>query len=162
MSVRVTRRRTMVAALIATVAVAAMPAGALAARGDGPYTPFPDGPDSRALDYVNKLNARAAGPGGIGAVTVTPQQLAEGVMTPAGEDASGGSGGAGGRGGRGSAKRSDDDGVGSAASPFKRAGFSPASPPPDPRVVPFLALGSLLGVAGVGVGVYRVRRRWAA
>lgn len=180
-----TRLPVIVAALIAVIAVvAAAPSGARAAGGDGPYTPFPDLPGNQAEDYVNRLNERSAGSGG--ARKISPQRLAEGVTSPPGEggvpqaggsanfsaDGGGGSasrprGGDGGSanrpgGGRGASADGSGDGVASAASPFGRAGISPASPPPDPSVVPFLALGGLMALAAAGVGVYRVRRRWAA
>lgn len=154
-----TPRRAIVAVLIAILAVSAAPGAALAARGDGPYTPFPDRPDNRAQDYVNKLNQQGGGTGG--APAVTAGQLAKGVTSDPGGKGTSGSTGAG-KGARARTATRSKDRVGSAAAPFKRAGFSPASAPPDPSVVPFLALGGLLGVTAVGVGVYRVRRRWAA
>ena len=165
MSFHRTRRRALIAALVAlTAALAAGPSGALGAPADGPYTPFPeapgDPPDDLARSYVDQLIRRGSADGR--ALTVTPQQLAEGVTLPGGPNGGRGASVAGGGGGEGGQATGSGDQAGRSSAPFERAGFAQASPPPDPSVAGFLIVGGLVGLAALAVGVYRVRRPWAA
>lgn len=152
-------RRTARSALATALVVAlAAPAGALAAKGDGPYTPFPDEPRDRALNYLDKLNQRHRGAASkAGARPVTPAALARGVRVPQGDlDARVP------RSVRADPERGTSRPDADSASPFARAGVDEASPPPDPKVAPFLALGAGLALAALAVGVYRRRRPWAS
>src|SRR2546421_12576234 len=73
-----------VGSLLSALALA-FPAGAAAHAGDGPYTPFPEDPTARALDFVSKLNKQRFGGGrSQAAPSLTPQQLVAGVdLAPA-------------------------------------------------------------------------------
>lgn len=155
-----TRNMALVALVVLMAALAVSPAAALAARGDGPYTPFPDRPNGdRSESFVNKLNQRGSSVSG--PRSLSPKQLAEGVSTAkAGGARRSGRAKArhGGRAARGKAEAR----VGRSATAYRLAGFTPVSPPPEPSPVPLLVVGALLGLVAVAVGVYRVRRRWAA
>jgi len=130
------RRMRVVATLLGGLAVSLAGAGgALAAAGDGPYTPFPDpdDPARRALDYVHQLNRGAAR----APAAVTLEQLERGIaLKPRG---------------RRERRRRAHAGRRQAATPFRQAGVVRAEEPPSPASWPYLLAGAGLACAAAGV-----------
>lgn len=118
---------------------------ALAAPGDGPYTPFPEDPAARALDFLQRLNS--AGPDA--SANLTPKQLERGVVVrpPAAAET-----GARPRRGAGVAE--------AAVTPFRQAGVARASDPPSPAGWPFAVLAGVLASAAVALALRG--RAWSA
>jgi hypothetical protein len=123
-------RRLAVLSAVCLIAALAAPAGATAAAGDGPYTPFPEDPTARALDFVSKLN-RDRGAGGAQA-SLTPEQLIEGVsLAPEPK-------------GAGSKRDVEQRDV-----PFEQAGVATSSDPPSPATWPFAVLAAALAAGAL-------------
>ena len=118
------------------------PAAAAAHAGDGPYTPFPEDPTARALDFVSKLNkARLGGDSSRATPSLTLAQLTKGVdLAPAPARAGG--------------KKE----VAAREVPFRQAGVATSSAPPSPATWPFAALAGVLGAAAVAVAWGQRRR----
>jgi hypothetical protein len=119
--------------VLCLITVLAIPAGATAAAGDGPYTPFPEDPTGRALDFVFKLNRDRGGGGRQGTrVSLTTERLIEGVsLVPQPK-------------GAGSKKDAQQRDL-----PFEQAGVASSSDPPSPAMWPFVALAAALGVGAL-------------
>jgi hypothetical protein len=131
MSGRVRLRPTAPVALLLLLGAIASPA--LAAPGDGPYTPFPEeDPVGRALDFVDRLNRRSGAPRDL-----TPEELARGVVLAPRPD------------GRGTGRVVSGPKAPGAATPFKQAGVAQAGDPPSPVAWPFAVVAGILAAGGL-------------
>lgn len=150
----------------AGLACLALAPAAQAAKGDGPYTPFPEDPGHRAADFVNKLNHARSGGGSAatgrqGTGALTPAQLATGVTIKPRVAGRGRHAGASGPGRHAGGADGRVQAGAAAGTPFDRAGFAEASDPPSPSALPFILIGAALAAAGAALAA-RGRRQGSA
>jgi len=140
-----------------------------AAKGDGPYTPFPDDANGRADGFVKKIGKRPESSGGAPTARrqIAPDELAKGTYLPQGPDGPRQVGTRSRRAGSGSGS-GPGVGVGQGparSNPFDRAGPGVAAQagqsgrPDVPSSLPFLAAGVLLAL-GAGAAAFAPRRRF--
>jgi hypothetical protein len=136
---RMLRSATLAGALCLVLAASA----SAARRGDGPYTPFPEGdPGRRAIEFLNKLNsARGVGSSTETQALISRERLTRGTKLP----------------GTGTTPDSEKAVPMAANTPSARAGLSGGGGGSPPAVLPF-GLAALV-LAGAAIGFERRARR---